>query len=310
MKREKAVAVGNRAGVVEWANAAWSRITGYALDDAIAKPIGELLASAGIDLDVIDFVRGRFERGEPCEIELPLDPPGADRRWIHVAVESLRDRHGEVSHFAAIAWDVTAEQRSATSKARGPETPATLDLRRSIPLRRRATDLSALVRKRLEPPEPTGGLRTAFDLELPDGLPRVAIDRARVGEVVAGLVDGAAAAIGDEWGTISLNAGLAEGEAVFVSPTYPRNSLLRDLPAGGYVFLEIHDTGPPLDRSAIAALSGAERPDGASARVAELAAARALLRAHGGELRVDADAGFGTRVLLLFPGSPGAAAAG
>jgi len=301
MNREKAVAVGNRAGIVEWANAAWSRITGYALDDAIAKPIGDVLASAGIEVDVIDFVRARFEYGEPCEIELPLDPPGADRRWIHVAVESLRDRHGEVSHFAAIAWDVTAEKRRASARAQPPVDGARLLPRPPVSLKRIATDLSALVRECLARPRATGSSRTAFDLDLPDTLPWVTLDRARVEDVLASLVGDAAAAIGDEWGTVSLNTGIAEGEAVFVSPTYPGNVLLRDVPAGCYLFLEIHDTGPPVDRSALAALSAADGPDGGLGRVAVLAAARSLLRAHGGELRIDADAGFGTRVLLLFP---------
>jgi len=306
MKREKAVAVGNRAGLVEWANAAWGRITGYAVDDAIAKPIGDLLASAGIDLDVIDFVRGRFERGEPCEIELPLDPPGAGRRWIHVAVEPLRDRHGEVSHFAAIAWDVTGEQRSAASKAVHPEAGGQPDHRRSIRLGLQATDLVSLAREQLRQARATAPRRAAFDLELPDDLPRVAIDRDRVEDVVGRLVAEAAAAIGDEWGTISVNAGIAEGQAVFVSPTYPRNCLLRNLAPGRYVFLEVHDTGPPIGRRALASLSTSDRPDRAAGRLATLAAARELLRAHGGALCADADAGFGTRALLLFPCSASA----
>jgi PAS domain S-box-containing protein len=307
MKREKAVAVGNRAGVVEWANAAWSRVTGYALEDAVAKPVADLLGLAGIDYELIDFVRRRFERGEACEIELPLDPPDGERRWIHVSVESLRDRHGEVSHFAAIAWDVSDEKRAAPAppqRARraGPGTPARGDDRSELALA--STDLSAFVRDLVSRRAGTLAARTAFDLDLPDGLPWVGIDRDRVEDVLAGLLGDAAAAIGSEWGTVSVSTGLARSEAVFVSPTYPRNCLLRGLDHGLYVYVEIHDTGPPLDRTVVAALSdavarGAEGPR--AGRAASLAAARTLLRAHGGDLRLDADPGFGTRVILLFP---------
>jgi hypothetical protein len=56
-----------------------------------------------------------------------------------------------------------------------------------------------------------------------------------------------------------------------------------------------------VDRTAVAAVAGAAPPATADDRVARLAAARALLRAHGGELRIDADPGLGTRVILLFP---------
>jgi len=314
MKREKAVAVGNRAGIVEWANSAWSRVTGYALEDAIAKPVGDVLASAGIDGDVIDFVRQRFERGEPCEIELPLAPPGAAPRWIHVSVESLRDRHGEVSHFAAIAWDVTAEKAAAE---RGPSAvaahaPAAAERNAAPPrrpdpaLRLRATDLSNLAREVAERHAGRGPARTDFDLALPEGLPWVGVDRERAARVLDGLVADAAGAIGDEWGTVSLSTGVARAERLFVSPTYPRNCLLRGLPEGFYVYVEVHDTAAPLDPTTVAAIAGAEPADGAPqgeghGRAARIARARATLRAHGGELRLDADPGFGTRVILLFP---------
>jgi PAS domain S-box-containing protein len=300
MKREKAVAVGNRAGIVEWANAAWGRVTGYALDDAIAKPVGDLLAEADIEPEVVDFVGRCFERGEPCEIELPLDPPDGARRWIHLWVESLRDRHGEVSHFAAVAWDVTDEKRRQETEARPPPPEKAREPRPHIDLALAATDLSAFVRELVRRHAPDA-LRTTFDLDLPERLPWVGVDRNRVEDAVAALLGDAAAAIGDEWGTVSLTTGTAESEALFVSPTYPRNCLLRDVPEGLYVFLEIHDTGPPVDRTAVAAVADAEPPATADDRVARLAATRALLRAHGGELRLDADAGFGTRVILLFP---------
>jgi len=308
MRREKAVAVGNRAGIVEWANAAWGRVTGYALDDAIAKPIGDLLSEAGIDPAVIDFVRRCFERGEPCEIELPLDPPAgapadAGRRWIHVSVESLRDRHGEVGHFAAIAWDVTDEKTRSEAEAVRPARPRPA-ARAATPVaaaRLASTDLSAFVRELVRREAASGPVRTTFDLDLPDRLPWVGVDRAAVGRVVAGLLADAAEAIGDEWGTVSVSTGVAQSEAVFVSPTYPRNCLLRGVPAGLYVHVEVHDTGRPVDRTAVEAIADASLPPDADDRVTRLAEARGLLQAHGGELRLDADPGFGTRVILLFP---------
>jgi PAS domain S-box-containing protein len=306
MKREKAVAVGNRAGIVEWANAAWSRVTGYALEDAVAKPVADLLGLAGIDFELIDFVRRRFERGEPCEIELPLDPPGGERRWIHVSVESLRDRHGEVSHFAAIAWDVSDEMRAdPVAPGRARPAPRAAPPRPHLDLALQSTDLSAFVRDLVARRAVAGAGRTAFDLDLPDGLPWVGLDRDRAGEVLAGLLGDAASAIGDEWGTVSVSTGLARNETVFASPTYPRNCLLRGLDHGLYAYVEVHDTGPPVDRTAVEALSDPGASDAAAApragRADSLAAARTLMRAHGGDLRLDADPGFGTRVILLFP---------
>jgi PAS domain S-box-containing protein len=304
MKREKAIAVGNRAGVVEWANAAWSRVTGYALEDAVAKPVADLLGTAGIDRDVIDLVKRRFERGETCEIELPLDPPGAGRRWIHVSVESLRDRYGEVSHFAAIAWDITDEKKRpapvpAVAPLRAPGGVLVADLEIA------PTDLSSLVREVASRCAGDGAGRTVLDLDVPERLPRVAVDRARIEQTLAGLLDEAVRAIGSEWGTVSVSTGLARNEALFVSPSYPRNCLLRGLDHDLYAYVEVHDTGPPVDPTVVELLAEhapwADADRALGGRVAGLAAARSLLRAHGGELRLDADPGFGTRAILLFP---------
>ena len=231
MKREKAVAVGNRAGIVEWANAAWSRVTGYALEDAVSKPVSDLLGNAGIDSELVDFVSQRFQRGESCEIELPLDPPGAERRWIHVSVESLRDRHGEVSHFCAIAWDVSAEKRDAAParQQRKDDPGPRAATGEGLELNLASTDLSTFVRDLVARRAGAGPERTAFDLDLPDRLPWVGIDRDCMEDALGALLDDAVAAIGTEWGTVSVSTGLARNEDVFVSPTYPRNTLLRGL---------------------------------------------------------------------------------
>ncbi|NNL65364.1 MAG: PAS domain-containing protein [Myxococcales bacterium] len=305
MKREKAIAVGNRAGIVEWANAAWSRVTGYAVEDAVAKPIADVLGLAGIDRDVIDFVQLRFERGEPCEIELPIETPDGEPRHIHVCVESLRDRHGEVSHFAAIAWDVTDERvghEAAQAAAPRPQVLEPRDDPDEAPgLDLESADLSGFVSEVVAHRSGARPLRTAFDLDLAEALPPVKLDRARLAATLTGLLDDAVDAIGSEWGTVSISTGLAHNDAVFVSPTYPRNCLLRGLSNARYAYAEIHDTGLPVDRTVVDVLSAHERPETAVGRAARLAAARTLLRAHGGELRLDADPGFGTRVILLLP---------
>lgn len=301
MKREKAIAVGNRAGIVEWANAGWSRVTGYAVEDAVAKPIGDLLGLAGIDRDVIDFVQLRFERGEPCEIELPIQTPDGKTRFIHVSVESLRDRHGEVSHFAAIAWDVTDELARSEETAPAARAPAAAPHVDPASVDPAPADLSRFVGEVVAHRSGARPLRTAFDLDLAEALPPVALDRARLSAALTGLLDDAVDAIGSEWGTVSISTGLARNDALFVSPTYPRDCLLRGLPNARYAYCEIHDTGLPVDRTVVDVLSAHERPAAAVGRAARLAAARTLLRAHGGELRLDADPGFGTRVILLLP---------
>ena len=109
-RADEAVVVGTRAGVIEWANAAWSKVTGFAVDDAIDKPIGWLLDAAEIDAPVVDFVQRHFLTGLRCEVELPVTTPDGRKLWIHLDVEPFRDAQGEVADFVAVATDITARR--------------------------------------------------------------------------------------------------------------------------------------------------------------------------------------------------------
>lgn len=109
-RADEAVIVGTRAGVIEWANAAWSKVTGFKVDDAVDKPIGWLLDAAEIDADVVDFVQRHFMTGLRCEVELPVITPDGRSLWIHLDVEPFRDAQGEVADFVAVATDITARR--------------------------------------------------------------------------------------------------------------------------------------------------------------------------------------------------------
>ncbi len=107
---DEAIVVGNRAGVIEWANAAWTKVTGYPVDDAISKPIGWLLEEADIDASVVDFVQRHFLSGRRCEIEFAVTTPDDRPIWVHLDVEPFKDALGEISDFVAVATDITARR--------------------------------------------------------------------------------------------------------------------------------------------------------------------------------------------------------
>ena len=104
---ENAIVVGNRAGVIEWANDAWTRVTGYALDESISKPVLSFLRNVDVGPGIVDFVADCFRQGKICEVEVPLTTPKGEFLWIQLRVEPLRDAGGEVSDFIAIATDIS-----------------------------------------------------------------------------------------------------------------------------------------------------------------------------------------------------------
>jgi PAS domain S-box-containing protein len=106
-RSDEAIVAGNRAGVIEWVNPAWSRLTGCAADDTVHKPISQLLHKWEIDRSVLDFVQLNFLAGRRSAVEFPITNLDGRSLWIHLEVESQRDATGDVAEFVAFVSDIT-----------------------------------------------------------------------------------------------------------------------------------------------------------------------------------------------------------
>jgi PAS domain S-box-containing protein len=106
-RSDEAIVAGNRAGVIEWVNPAWSRLTGCAVEDTVHKPISQLLNEWEIDRSVLDFVQLNFLAGHRSAVEFPITNLDGRSLWIHLEVESQRDATGDVAEFVAFVSDIT-----------------------------------------------------------------------------------------------------------------------------------------------------------------------------------------------------------
>lgn len=109
---DEAVAVGDRAGIVEWTNSAWRRITGWPLEDVVGKPVAHMLDSVGLEPDVLEFIQSRFVAGLRAAVEVPVEAPDGRLVHIHLEVEPIADESGDIAHFVAIATDASARRQA------------------------------------------------------------------------------------------------------------------------------------------------------------------------------------------------------
>jgi PAS domain S-box-containing protein len=276
---DRAMVVGNRAGVIEWANEAWTRVTGYALDESVGKPVQSFLEHVDLEPGLVDFVSGCFRQGKACEVEFPLSPPERETLWIQLRVEPLLDSRSEPSDFIAIATDLTdqkrAEERSGLAE---------------IELAEVATRVARAQHDQL------GGM-IDFDFELPVNLPLVLADEAMVERFASLLIARGIENVADGWGTITLGAGvLGSGDGPLFGGHFQP-----PLPDGHWAYLEIHDTGgfpsgapwTPVTEPFLSTLHPAD--------ALRFRAAQDQIRAQSGELRVESSPITGTSVMLLFP---------
>ncbi len=276
---ENAIVVGNRAGVIEWANEAWSRVTGYALDESISKPVLTFLREVDVEPAVVEFVGSCFTQGKVCEVEVPITTPDGRNLWIQLRVEPLRDDSHEVTDFIAIATDVTERKRA--------QADTIVD----------EIDLSVLAARMAREHEAVLGPCTDYDLYLAESLPLVLADPSLIEDLVGRLICRGAESIGDGWGTLTIWTGIL---GVQFGPVFEAD-LFEGLPPGHYAFLEIHDTGGEPDGNAAGEISQPFSSPHFSQHTIPFDTARLLIRNLGGELRMQSSRSWGTSVVLLLP---------
>jgi PAS domain S-box-containing protein len=281
----QAVALGSRAGIIEWANSAWTRITGYDLERFIHKPVSALLDRVNLAPSVVDFVGGCIRENKACEIDVPLTTPAGANVWIHLRVEPVLDAAGEVSDFVAVARDITNAKHAELREDETADATIT------------AIDLSEFARALARTHATSLNPMTAYDLWLGEDLPFVLADPLLLEGLVGRLICRAAACMRGGWGTLSVSTGLLGGDAA----TIYSGNLYRGLPHAQFAYLEVHDTG--------------NAPSGGDHRPVEepfltnnypddplrLTTARRLLAHQGGEIRLASSPWFGTSVVLLLP---------
>jgi hypothetical protein len=241
----------------------------------VGKPIASFVREIDLDPAVVDLVHSCFVAGEVCEVALPFRAPDGRELRIALRVEPLRDSSGEVSDFIAIASDASNPVES------------TSPVRACVDLGKAARALCHEIRPKL-------GARSQLEVEVELDLPLAVGDEDQLWDLAQQLGSRVLADLRDDWGTITVGAGLLGCEP---GPLY-RSDALSCLPGGRYAYLEVHDTGPELAphlhrRSQELFKGGPDDMD--------LERADRLLRAHGGRVFAESAPWCGTSVLLVLP---------
>lgn len=110
------VVIANGNGEIEWVNPAFTRVTGYSLEEVIGKKPGSFLQGSETDRNTIAFMREKLKAGQGFkDVEIVNYSKSGNPYWISIEVQPITDRAGQVTQFIAIESDVT--ERKATQQA-------------------------------------------------------------------------------------------------------------------------------------------------------------------------------------------------
>ena len=128
------VVITDRRGYTEWVNPAFTKKTGYTLEDLCGRTPGSVLQGPDTDPDTVRQIGRWLREGRSFEAELLNYTREKEPYWVQVQVTPIRDELGEVERFVAIQSDSTewrrtqAELESARERAEAANTAKTLFL--------------------------------------------------------------------------------------------------------------------------------------------------------------------------------------
>ena len=109
------VVIANGEGNIEWINPAFSRITGYELEEVIGKKPGSFLRGPETDEKVSAFMGEKIRSGKGFkDIEVINYSKEGRPYWVSIEVQPIYDQAGNVLHFIAIESDIS--ERKATQQ--------------------------------------------------------------------------------------------------------------------------------------------------------------------------------------------------
>jgi two-component system, sensor histidine kinase and response regulator len=112
---------------IEWVNEAFTRITGYELDEIKGQRPGGLLQGAETDAETVELMRKRLTDSLGFRVEIQNYSKNRRRYWVDCEVHPVLNDSGRLTNFIAIESDITA-RKSAAERLRRTEERLTLAL--------------------------------------------------------------------------------------------------------------------------------------------------------------------------------------
>jgi PAS domain S-box-containing protein len=116
---DNAVIITDAAGRIEWVNAAYSRLSGYTLEESIGRTPRDILTGPETDVRTLAEMQAAVAAGQGFKVEIRNYTKLREHFWAAVECVPVRNAAGAVEHFIVIESDITQrrEQQKALEEA-------------------------------------------------------------------------------------------------------------------------------------------------------------------------------------------------
>jgi PAS domain S-box-containing protein len=102
--------IANKSGKIEWVNKAFTKITGYTLDEVKGKKPGDFLQGKETDKKTVAKLSEAIHKKQSIEVDIINYSKTKRKYWLNLQIQPVFDSSGELEYFISIQKEVTKEK--------------------------------------------------------------------------------------------------------------------------------------------------------------------------------------------------------
>ncbi|MDD2915275.1 MAG: EAL domain-containing protein [Gallionella sp.] len=109
---DNAIAITDTQAVIQWANPAYSRLTGYTLEETIGSRLCELVVHDANEAKSCEKLWKNILDGKVWHGELANQRKDGTRYYVDITITPVQGESGAITHFIAVKQDITERKQS------------------------------------------------------------------------------------------------------------------------------------------------------------------------------------------------------
>jgi|GEM_PF-6516728 len=108
-KTLNAVIITDEKGLTTWVNPAFTRVTGYTIEEILHKKPGDLLQGPETSQEAVEYMRQSIRNRKDCLLELINYKKNGEKFWVNLSIAAIENSMGE-NLFIAVQNDITRQK--------------------------------------------------------------------------------------------------------------------------------------------------------------------------------------------------------
>jgi len=109
-KTKSGVVITDQDGYATWCNDAFTKITGYKLDEIVGEKPGHLLQGPATDPDTVEYINEQIKKRQGFQADILNYHKHGRPYWVSIEIQPVVDEDGKLTEFIAVETDITQKK--------------------------------------------------------------------------------------------------------------------------------------------------------------------------------------------------------